>query len=1129
MTVLDERPTTGLSSDDAQPLAPLEWKTSPTGVVEADDTGAVTAIVSVTGIVDEVQDVIVPHAYDETLKRRTPKIVWSHDIHTWVARVEAIEELYPGDKRLPTMWKGRAWPKDAGALVVQCRFNLGSTAGRDAYSNVVFFDAGPIKNQVEWSVGYNSIPAFTQRKGGLRYLLAIDLFEACPTLFGAASLAGTISSGTKAALLEGADALPNFGLVAPALIGAELKVAGKEVTPKDAENTERLKEWWEHGGGADIIRWGVPGDFKRCETLAEKYLPPQQIAGWCLAGETLITTPYGPKRIDELAELGIGTVLAPSTVDDAKRGLSRVVRRDGMWREVEVRSFGEQRLLTLTLERHGVRKIIRATPEHEWFASPDGRTSSRYTLRKVRTEALRPGNVLGSLLLKPNLARSRPSPSGIAAGMVFGDGYDAGRVGARVDLWGDKDAALLPYFVGHPLGVCKGDDGMLGTRVSGLPRSWKYKPDLTEGVGYLYGWLAGYVAADGTVGVNGNVTLASARKSDLEFAAVVARNLGIETHDIRSHVRLGRGQEPTPLYRMNFVGATVPADLLIISEHRKRWDACTERASRTRQTPVRWKVVSVEDHGDVEEVFCAVVPGPESFALDGAIWTHNCANRHHGATGAWPGHAPGEEAASAAKKVAEKKGTNMTVTDTTPEAAALALLDSLEGKAKPEPVTLPDGSYPIADVTALKKAVKAFGRAKNKPAAKRHIVRRASALDAMSELPDAWSTAKSPAFLEYLDTKTDDTGDGGLADAVAEMETEHGDDETAWPEAAVDDLAVTDDAAPVVPPVEGADLSPDDGDAEAAEAASTTAAELEGKASKTIAELAVGEHVIGVKAPTSVDPAATVSGEVTAVKAKGDLTSITINTGTETKSVWLMTDSAVEVKFDPYAEIKTALQMVAERKDFPYLTGSVEERTSQIRQAVRDLLMPEPVTDAFGNPKPLGCYVSVDATFADFVVATLDDYSQPGPDVEQCFAVPYSIDADGNVNLGQPVPVEKQVVLVPDTDYVQDQAALAAQGITTPNVPTGAVPSMTPLAMKVNAQAKALLTDLEAKAAAGVELSGTHMRRLKAAHDALHAVCAGLGMIDGDDSTETKTAVLTPTQEAERLLLIARAQEALED
>ncbi|WP_328277027.1 hypothetical protein, partial [Sphingobium sp.] len=50
-----------------------------------------------------------------------------------------------------------------------------------------------------------------------------------------------------------------------------------------------------------------------------------------------------------------------------------------------------------------------------------------------------------------------------------------------------------------------------------------------------------------------------------------------------------------------------------------------------------------------------------------------------------------------------------------------------------------DGSYPIASVQDLQNAVQAFGRAKNKAAVKRHIIRRAKALKATDRLPADWS------------------------------------------------------------------------------------------------------------------------------------------------------------------------------------------------------------------------------------------------------------------------------------------------------------------------------------------------------------------------------------------------------
>jgi hypothetical protein len=53
-------------------------------------------------------------------------------------------------------------------------------------------------------------------------------------------------------------------------------------------------------------------------------------------------------------------------------------------------------------------------------------------------------------------------------------------------------------------------------------------------------------------------------------------------------------------------------------------------------------------------------------------------------------------------------------------------------------LAMPDGSFPIADRTDLEKAVKAYGRAKNRSAAKRHIMKRARTLRAEAALPQDW-------------------------------------------------------------------------------------------------------------------------------------------------------------------------------------------------------------------------------------------------------------------------------------------------------------------------------------------------------------------------------------------------------
>ena len=64
-----------------------------------------------------------------------------------------------------------------------------------------------------------------------------------------------------------------------------------------------------------------------------------------------------------------------------------------------------------------------------------------------------------------------------------------------------------------------------------------------------------------------------------------------------------------------------------------------------------------------------------------------------------------------------------------------------EGKA------MPDGSFPIENKEDLKNAIQAYGRAKDKEAAKKHIIARAKALGLVSELPEDWTSDKEKAAI----------------------------------------------------------------------------------------------------------------------------------------------------------------------------------------------------------------------------------------------------------------------------------------------------------------------------------------------------------------------------------------------
>lgn len=57
-------------------------------------------------------------------------------------------------------------------------------------------------------------------------------------------------------------------------------------------------------------------------------------------------------------------------------------------------------------------------------------------------------------------------------------------------------------------------------------------------------------------------------------------------------------------------------------------------------------------------------------------------------------------------------------------------------------VAMPDGSFPIANRQDLANALRSLGRAADYDKAKRHIISRARALDAISMLPEDWGVKK---------------------------------------------------------------------------------------------------------------------------------------------------------------------------------------------------------------------------------------------------------------------------------------------------------------------------------------------------------------------------------------------------
>ncbi|MGP4046824.1 NUDIX domain-containing protein [Streptomyces sp. 2A115] len=142
--------------------------------------GTSRAIYAVTGVVDEVNDLIMPGAFARTLATRPVKTVWHHGWKDPVGVVLEVEEWLPGDRRFADI---PGWPPEAGALVATVLYNLRTRQGRDAYEQVKQWHE---HQQAAFSIGYRVAESNASLRGdGVRVIHHLDLFEVSPVLHGA--------------------------------------------------------------------------------------------------------------------------------------------------------------------------------------------------------------------------------------------------------------------------------------------------------------------------------------------------------------------------------------------------------------------------------------------------------------------------------------------------------------------------------------------------------------------------------------------------------------------------------------------------------------------------------------------------------------------------------------------------------------------------------------------------------------------------------------------------------------------------------------------------------------------------------------------------------------------------------
>ncbi|MEU6632832.1 HK97 family phage prohead protease [Streptomyces parvus] len=163
--------------------------------------GIVRAIYAVTGVLDDVKDLIVPGTFTRTLAHRRVKVVWHHEWKDPVGTVLDIEEWLPGDPRFASIPGGIVWPREAGALVATVQYNLRTTRGRDTYEQVKQWHEN---GEAQFSIGYKVTPGgASKRHDSVRIIHDLDLYEISPVLHGAHPMTRSLEVKAAHRLSEG--------------------------------------------------------------------------------------------------------------------------------------------------------------------------------------------------------------------------------------------------------------------------------------------------------------------------------------------------------------------------------------------------------------------------------------------------------------------------------------------------------------------------------------------------------------------------------------------------------------------------------------------------------------------------------------------------------------------------------------------------------------------------------------------------------------------------------------------------------------------------------------------------------------------------------------------------------------
>jgi len=306
------------------------------------------------------------------------------------------------------------------------------------------------------------------------------------------------------------------------------------------------------------------------------------------------------------------------------------------WQSAEVKCFGKDILYDIHFKRRGFRKdrIVRATLNHRWRLI-DG----TFVATKDLKETTHKGFDSRSSNKIPYIEVQRPEVDmdsidyiyGIRHGLVYGDGTTIKRcernLGYQIRLCSDQEE-LIKYFEGHTIHYppsFNGDPVIFMWDDFSKTHPLKELPSIDETDEYLTGFFRGWLAADGTVGGNGKVSLCCGIEEEKWLREIMPR-IGIQfnsaTHQkLKGHIqKFIRGKEiigKKQLVTLRVNNISLKKEDLIIRRKRDRF--------REVEVPF-WTFDHIDyESGKEEDIYCAIVPETQDFVLEDGLLTGNSA------------------------------------------------------------------------------------------------------------------------------------------------------------------------------------------------------------------------------------------------------------------------------------------------------------------------------------------------------------------------------------------------------------------------------------------------------------------------------------------------------------------------